>query len=134
MPKLIKEKYKNDSFKEENFFYDMKLLGLYFIEMFNNNYTLDPTSAKAIFKPKYPNIDLTEPEIYKQINTKYRESPKINKDKIRNAEYIFSLYNNDGKNISKIINYDVNINKKIKTYKFVLIANKIMLVNYQIMV
>ena len=84
MPKLIKEKYKNDSFKEEDFNNNFKLLGLYFKEMFIKNYTLDPTTAKAIFTHKYPNIDLEDPEINKYIiKTKYSESQKINKDKIK---------------------------------------------------
>ena len=92
-----------------------KIFLIYFKEIFINNYTLAPTSAiVAIFTHNYPNIDPNDPEINKNINTKYNELQKI-----LNTDYIFALYDNDGINISKVINYDVkkrsnniiNINK-----------------------
>ena len=49
--------------------------------MLINNKKLSPTEAKIIFKEKFKNINLDTKEIITYIDTKYRESYNINKEK-----------------------------------------------------
>ena len=58
-----------------------KNLGIYFKYMLINNKKLSPTEAKIIFKEKFKNINLDTKEIITYIDTKYRESYNINKEK-----------------------------------------------------
>ena len=50
IPKYVKGNYINNTFKEEDFKDNLKLIGNYFKYMFINDITLDPTIAKSIFK------------------------------------------------------------------------------------
>ena len=129
IPKLLYNKFKNNEFKEEDFIDNMKNIGYYFKLMFLNDFTLDPTLAKSIFKGKYPNVDISGKEIATYINTKFREAKAVNTDKIMNTERIFNFYDNEGNNISQVFEYiDLDTNKKLR---FVIIAKNNMLENLQ---
>ena len=57
IPNIFKEKYKNDSFIEEDFKDNLKILGNYFILMFIEDYSLEPITAKIKFKSKFSSIN-----------------------------------------------------------------------------
>ena len=130
IPKILKEKFNNDLFNENDFKNNLKNIGHYFKLLFLKDYTLDPTTAKSIFSRRFPNIDLTGNDINTYIKTKYKESQKINHEKIKNTEKIFSLCDENGILLSKVI--DINEeNNQIKYKKIILIANNEMIENFK---
>ena len=128
IPNLVKEKYKNDNFVDEDFKDNLKFLWNYFKYMLIGNYSLDPATSKIKFKSKFPSIDLTWAYVNSYIRNKFKEACKINNEKIRNTKKIFKLYDSNGNIISKVISFENN-KDKITYNKYVLIANGNMLDN-----
>ena len=96
--------------------------------MFVEDYNLEPTTAKIIFKRKFPSIDLTGADINSYTRNKYKESSKINYDKLINTEKIFKLYDANGNIVSKVISFEKNNDKKDNN-KFIIIGKDNMLNN-----
>lgn len=96
--------------------------------MFLEDYRLTPVKAKDRFKNKFPNINLSGNDINTYINTKYREAKTINRDKILNTEKYFKMLDEEGKNISKVIEFIDDLDNKEK-FKFILIGKDDILIN-----
>ncbi len=128
IPEIIKNKFKNESFVESDFKDNLLLLGNYFKYLFLKDYRLTPVEAKDKFKTKFPNIDLTGNDINTYINTKYREAKNINRDKILNTEKYFKMLDEEGKNISNVIEY-IDESDKNEKFKFIIIGKEELLIN-----
>ena len=101
-----------------------------------NNTKLSPTEDKIIFKEKSKNINLDTKELIAYIDTKYRESYNINKEKISNYHNIIELLDNDCNKISKMIRFKYNykIDNEIKEIEkhFIIIGNNSIFSNIKI--
>ena len=88
---------------------------------------MSPTEAKIMFKNKFKNIKIDSQEITRYIETKYRESNKINNEYIGNYKSIINIRDNDGNKISQIIefNSDSEDKNKLNNEKdhFIIIGN-----------
>ena len=126
---FYRNKFINDKFKEEDFKGNNKknVIGHYFKLLFNEDENLFPMNAKEIFHKKFPSIEINK-DIDSYIEVKYREIKKIHSEKIVNSKGIFKFLDNEGNNISHIIEYD-NGNNNNKKLKIVIIANDNMLNN-----
>ena len=131
----LKNKFDSDNFLEQDFFDNNNKLskyniGIYFKLMFLRDYNLMPTFAKINFHKKFPNIDITQKEIDNYIYGKYREARVINKEKMENIEKIFHLKDDNGIEIAQTIDYEIKLeNNETEKLKFIIIANKDMLLN-----
>ena len=65
-----------------------------------NNINISPTETKIMLKTKFKNIKIESQEIARYIETKYRESNKINNEYIGNYKSIIYIRDNDSNKIS----------------------------------
>ena len=85
-----------------------------------------------MLKSKFKNIKLDSQEIARYIETKYRESNKINKKYIGNYNSIINIRDNDGNKISQIIEFNSESKKNnINNDKdhFIIIGNSVLFSN-----
>ena len=90
--------------------------------------------AKIIFTSKFKSINLDSKEIISYIDTKYRETNKINKENISNYKSLIELYDNKGNKISEVIKFKYKIknpnnNEDQVESHFIVIGNENILIN-----
>ena len=116
IPNILKEKIDQNKFVENDFYgKDKKLnkniIGFYFKIMFLKDYNLKPTYAKIKFNKLFPNN-------------------VINKEKFGNTDKIFHLKDDNGKELSKVIQYKIEYEGDEKEeLKYIIIANNEMMDN-----
>lgn len=93
---------------------------------------LKPIYAKIKFHKLFPNINISTKEYDNYIYGKYREARGINKEKIENTEKFFHLKDDEDKEISQTIDYEIKSSDgEIENLKFVLIVNEEILLNFK---
>ena len=63
IPIILKEKYSENKFNENDFRNNLKFIGNYFYMMFIEDYKITSIEAKIIFKKKFPHIKITDKDI-----------------------------------------------------------------------